>query len=89
MNKIILNIGLLIFFVSMIFFSRDDNSLLLILLKSSVISIITTILLSIITLIVIRTINKTALDKNHSSLDELEHSNNLNEDKLIGNQKNG
>lgn len=89
MNKIILNIGLLIFFVSMIFFSRDDNSLLLILLKSSITSIITTILLSIIALIVIRTINKTALDKNQSSLDEFANNNNLNEDKLIGNQKNG
>lgn len=71
MNKIVLNIGLLIFFLSVIFFSQRGMELSEILLKSFIIFIVLTILLNIIALIVIRTINKVSSEKTKNVAENL------------------
>ena len=63
MNKIILNIGLLVFFLSLIVFSRQNMLAEEILLKSFIIFFLVTLMLSIITLFLIRAINKASAEK--------------------------
>lgn len=64
MNKIILHFGLLVFFLSVIFFSQRGMPLEDVILKSFVIFIVLTIMLNVVAIIFIRSINKTASDKN-------------------------
>lgn len=63
MNKIILNIGLLVFFLSLIVFSRQNMLVEEILLKSFIIFFLVTLMLSIIALFLIRAINKASAEK--------------------------
>ena len=60
MNKIVLNFGLLIFFLSMIFFVQLDYSLYDVILKSLIIFVVVTLITSVIVLVFIKAINKTA-----------------------------
>ena len=67
MNKVIANIGLLIFFVSIIFFSRMGLPAQDVLIRSVSVSIILTIMLSIIVILFVRTINKIGISKKNES----------------------
>ncbi|MEG8945581.1 hypothetical protein [Rosettibacter firmus] len=63
MNKIILQIGLLVFFFSVIYFVQRGAELEKIIINSLAIFIILTVMLSIITLGLIKAINKNTIDK--------------------------
>ena len=63
MNKIILNIGLLIFFFSIIIFSQQGMLVEDILLKSFIIFFVATLMLTVLALSFIRAINKTSIEK--------------------------
>lgn len=63
MNKIILNVGLLIFFLSIIIFSQQGMLVEDVLLKSFIIFFVATLMLTILALSFIRAINKTSLEK--------------------------
>jgi len=63
MNKIILNIGLLIFFLSIIVFSQQGMLVEDILLKSFIIFFVATLMLTVLALAFIRAINKTSIEK--------------------------
>lgn len=63
MNKIILNIGLLIFFLSIIVFSQQGMLVEDVLLKSFIIFFVATLMLTILALSFIRAINKTSIEK--------------------------
>ena len=63
MNKIILNVGLLIFFLSIIIFSQQGMLVEDILLKSFIIFFVATLMLTILALSFIRAINKASMDK--------------------------
>ncbi len=71
MNKIVLNIGLLIFFLSIIFFSQRGLAVEDILIRSLIIFVISTIMLSILMLIFVKSINKTAVSKAKNFSDNL------------------
>ncbi len=68
MNKIILNIGLLIFFISIIIFSQQGMLVEDILIKSFIIFFIATVLLAILALTFIKAINKASIDKQKNFL---------------------
>ncbi len=72
MNKIILQFGLLVFALSIIFFSWLGMSITNLLIKSFVVFIATTVMLSIVTMVFVKAINKTSFDKKN------EKSNNIN-----------
>lgn len=63
MNKIILNVGLLIFFISIIIFSQQGMLVEDILIKSFIIFFIATLMLTVLALSFIRAINKTSIEK--------------------------
>jgi hypothetical protein len=63
MNKIILNIGLLIFFLSIIVFSQQGMLVEDVLLKSFIIFFVATLMLTVLALSFIRAINKTSIEK--------------------------
>lgn len=58
MNKILLQIGLLIFCFSLIFFSQRGMPLLDVLIKSFIVFITLTIILSLVILFILKMINK-------------------------------
>ncbi len=64
MNKIILNFGLLVFSLSIIFFSRVGLSIEDVLIRSFLIFLAVTIMLSLVAIIFIRAINKASSEKN-------------------------
>lgn len=64
MNKIILNFGLLVFCLSIIFFSRIGLPVQDVLIRSFLIFLAVSVMLSIIALVFIRAINKTSSEKN-------------------------
>ena len=64
MNKIILNVGLLIFFISIIIFSQQGMLVEDVLLKSFIIFFVATLMLTVLALFFIRAINKTSIEKN-------------------------
>ncbi|MCB0729987.1 MAG: hypothetical protein KDC88_03040 [Ignavibacteriae bacterium] len=64
MNKIILNVGLLIFFISIIIFSQQGMLVEDVLLKSFIIFFVATLMLTVLALFFIRAINKTSVEKN-------------------------
>ncbi len=63
MNKIILQFGLLVFCISVIFFSQRGLALQDILLKSFMVFILLTTLLSVLAIIFMKSINKVAVQK--------------------------
>lgn len=63
MNKIILNVGLLIFCISIIIFSQQGMLVEDILLKSFIIFFVATLMLTVIALTFIRAINKISAEK--------------------------
>lgn len=63
MNKIILNVGLLIFFLSIIIFSQQGMLVEDVLIKSFVIFFVATLMLTILALSFVRAINKTSIEK--------------------------
>ncbi len=63
MNKIILNIGLLLFFISLIIFSQQGMLVEDILLRSFIIFFVATFMLTVLALSFIRAINKVSSDK--------------------------
>ncbi len=72
MNKIVLQIGLLFFSLSLIFFSQLGLSLMDIVVRSFIIFVVVTVMISFLTIIFIRAVNKvteekTNLGKNLSS----------------------
>lgn len=75
MNKIILQFGLLVFFFSIIYFTQRGIGLEKILLNSFVIFIILTVLLSLITIGLIKSINKNSFDKINSYSNDLAGNN--------------
>ncbi len=71
MNKIILQFGLLSFFVSIIIFSQQGLQLQDVLVRSFVVFVILTIMMSILVIVFIRFINKTSFDKQKEISDNL------------------
>jgi hypothetical protein len=63
MNKIILNVGLLIFFISLIIFSQQGMLVEDVLLKSFIIFFVATLMLTVLALFFIRAINKTSVER--------------------------
>ncbi|MCB0747059.1 MAG: hypothetical protein KDC52_17115 [Ignavibacteriae bacterium] len=63
MNKIILNIGLLLFFLSVIIFSQQGMLVQDVLLKSFIIFFVATLMLTILALSFIKAINKASIEK--------------------------
>lgn len=63
MNKIVMNVGMLFFFLSIIFFSQMNLSIVDVLIRSFAIFIFLTGMLAILALVVIRSINKRAFEK--------------------------
>lgn len=76
MNKIILQFGLLVFFFSIIYFTQKGFELEKILLNSFAIFIIITVMLSLITIGLIKAINKNTSEKYNHYTDELAGNNN-------------
>lgn len=64
MNRIILNIGLLIFCFSIIFFSQREMSVVEVITKSFIVFISSTVILSVTAILLIKLIQKT---ENHSN----------------------
>ncbi len=64
MNKIVLQFGLLVFSLSLIFFSRLGLPFEVVILKSFFVFVFTTVLLSIVVLVFVRAINKESFNKN-------------------------
>ncbi len=63
MNKIILNVGLLIFFLSLIIFSQQGMLVEDVLIKSFIIFFVATLMLTVLALSFIKAINKTSIEK--------------------------
>ncbi|WP_337865680.1 hypothetical protein [Ignavibacterium sp.] len=67
MNKIILNIGLLIFCFSIIFFSQREMPLAEVLIKSFIVFISSTVILSVTAIVLGKLIQKTASQTSENS----------------------
>lgn len=63
MNKILLQIGLLFFFLSLIFFSQLGLPIIDVLLRSFIIFIALTVMISLLTILFIRSVNKASQEK--------------------------
>ncbi len=63
MNKILLQIGLLFFFLSLVFFSQLGLPIIDVIVRSFIIFVAMTVMLSLITIVFIRSINKVAQGK--------------------------
>lgn len=66
MNKIVLNIGLLSFFLSIIYFSQRGLSIEDVIIRSFAVFVILTILLGILALTFLKAINKTSQKKSEN-----------------------
>jgi hypothetical protein len=62
MNKIVVQVGLLVFFLSIIFFAQRSLPIEQVLLRSFLVFIFVTIMLALLSIIIIKSINK-ALNK--------------------------
>ncbi|MFA7288200.1 MAG: hypothetical protein WC055_04910 [Melioribacteraceae bacterium] len=71
MNKIIFQFGLLVFFFSIIYFTQKGESLQQIVLNSFAIFIILTVMLSLLSIMLIRSINKNSFEKINSYSEDL------------------
>ncbi|MBI1938167.1 MAG: hypothetical protein HYS25_08565 [Ignavibacteriales bacterium] len=76
MNKIILQFGLLVFFFSIIYFAQKGFELEKVLLNSFAVFIIITVMLSLMTIGLIKAINKNTSEKYNHYTDELAGNNN-------------
>lgn len=63
MNKIVLNFGLLVFFISLIIFSQNGADLKQVLIKSFVVFFVITFMFSILAIIFIKAINKASVER--------------------------
>lgn len=75
MNKIILNFGLLVFFISMIIFSQKGWMIEQVLLKSFIVFVVITVMFSILAIVFVKSINKTTFEKSKNSNQNLMGSN--------------
>lgn len=71
MNKIVLNFGLLVFFLSIIMFSQQSLSIIDVIIRSIAVFIVVTVMLSILALAFIKAINKTSVEKGKTYNDNL------------------
>lgn len=71
MNKIIVQVGLLVFFVSVIFFAQRGMTVDQVLLRSFMIFIFVTSMLAIISILIIKSISKSATKKNNDLVQNL------------------
>jgi membrane protein implicated in regulation of membrane protease activity len=71
MNKIILNIGLLFFFFSVIFFAQRQLPVIDVLFKSFAVFFFITLFLTILSIVFIKSINKKTLAKSHELKENL------------------
>ncbi len=63
MNKIVMNVGMLFFFLSIIFFSQMNLSLVDVLIRSFAIFLFLTSMLGVLAIVFIRSINKKSFEK--------------------------
>lgn len=77
MHKIVLQFGLLVFFLSIIFFSQQELGVLIILARSFVVFAVVTIMISLMILAFIKAVNKTSNDREEKLI----------ENNLLGNNK--
>ncbi|MGD8777624.1 MAG: hypothetical protein PVH88_01535 [Ignavibacteria bacterium] len=63
MNKIVLNFGLLVFFLSIVVYSQQGLMIEDILIKAFVIFVVVTIMLSILAIAFLKAINRASLEK--------------------------
>ncbi|MDQ7817324.1 MAG: hypothetical protein RDU14_09915 [Melioribacteraceae bacterium] len=75
MNKIIFLVGLLVFFFSIIYFTQKGIGVEKVLFNSFMIFILLTVLLSLITIGLIKSINKNSFDKINSYSNDLAGNN--------------
>jgi ABC-type amino acid transport system permease subunit len=66
MNKLVLNIGLLSFFLAIIYFSQRGLAIEDIVIRSFAVFVIITILLGILALLFLKAINKTSQKKSNN-----------------------
>jgi len=71
MNKIVMNVGMLFFFLSIIFFTQMNLSLLDVFIRSFVVFIFLTSMLGILALVLIRSINKKSFEKGNEFSENL------------------
>ncbi len=71
MNKIILNFGLLVFFISLIIFSQKGWMLDQVLLKSFIVFVVITVMFSILAITFVKAINKSTFEKAKHSNENL------------------
>lgn len=71
MNKIIVQIGLLVFFISVIFFVQKNLAIQDVLIRSLVLFVASTIMLSLLYLVFVKSINKMAVSKRKSFSDNI------------------
>lgn len=67
MNKIILNIGLLIFCFSVIFFSQREMTIIEVITKSLIVFISSTVILSVTAIVLVKLIQKTESSAHENS----------------------
>jgi membrane protein implicated in regulation of membrane protease activity len=67
MNKVIINIGLLIFFISIIIFSKMKLPVEDVLIRSFAVSIVLTIMVSVIIILFIRAMNRISVSKKNEN----------------------
>lgn len=71
MNKIVVQSGLLVFFISIIFFSQRGMAVQDVLIRSMVLFVATSIMLSIFLLVLLRAINRASVNKRKSLSDNI------------------
>ncbi|RJP63123.1 MAG: hypothetical protein QY331_02665 [Melioribacteraceae bacterium] len=64
MNKIVLNVGILVFSLSLIYFGQRNLEFTEVLLRSFVMFVFSTLALAVITILFIKSINRTTTKKN-------------------------
>lgn len=64
MNKIVLNVGILVFSLSLIYFGQRNLEFTEVLLRSFVMFVFSTLALAVITILFIKSINRTTVKKN-------------------------
>ncbi len=63
MNKIILNVGLLFFFLTIIIFSQQGMLVQDVLIKSFIIFFVVTLMLTVLAIAFVKAVNKTSIEK--------------------------
>ncbi|MBA4250809.1 MAG: hypothetical protein C0425_02105 [Chlorobiaceae bacterium] len=61
MNKIIMQFGLLVFFLSIVFFIQREIQIIEVLIRSAIVSVVLTIMITLLALAFIKAINKVAI----------------------------